>query len=256
MQDKEGNHLTPRIQVNITYHEKYGEVVRQIENLLQVIEGVLMIHKYAEKKSFEEKDFAAELNERLGESVLDRNQIGMLLDMMTVEVNEYSVVQQNKSLYKILQKRKQQKKVDVSEYIITGNFTRFKGSMMRLLSQCNPRRGMQYYAYFPYTQNRTVTIMPVLKLMEIVNLASYDLKGGENAEIFLRINDPDKIRRLAYSKYQNGVLQEIKRKHRDSQELLKRFFVCKMDDKRRWDFIESYFLGREEEIEMYLEGGK
>lgn len=256
MQDREGNHLTPRIQVNITYHEEYGEVVKQIENLLQAIEGVLMTHKYAEKKSFEEKDFSAELNERLGERVLDRNQIGMLLDMMTVEVNEYSVVQQNKSLYKILQKRKQQKKVDVSEYIITGNFTQFKGSMRRLLSQCNPGRGMQYHAYFPYTQNRTVTIMPVLKLMEIVNLASYDLKGGENAEIFLRINDPDKIRRLAYSKYQNGVLQEIKRKHRDSQELLKRFFVCKMNDKKRWDFIESYFLGREEEIEMYLEEGK
>lgn len=25
-----------------------------------------------------------------------------------------------------------------------------------------------------------------------------------------------------------------------------------MTDERRWDFIESYFLGREDELEMYL----
>lgn len=88
--------------------------------------------------------------------------------------------------------------------------------------------------------------------MEILELASYDLKGGENAEIFLRVNDPEKIKRLAYSKYQNEVLREVQRKHRDSQELLRQFFTNDMSNERRWDFIESYFLGREEELEMYL----
>lgn len=89
-------------------------------------------------------------------------------------------------------------------------------------------------------------------MMEILELASYDLKGGENAEIFLRINDPEKVKRLAYSKYQNEVLKEVQRKHRDSQELMRQFFSSNMGNERRWDFIESYFLGREEELEMYL----
>lgn len=252
MQDDKGAHLTPRIQVNVTYHKAYDEVKKQVEDLLEAIVSVLVVHKRAEKKSFEEREFVAELNERLSVNTLDRNQIGMLLDMMTIEVNENAVFQQNKSLYKIIQKRKQQKNPEMAEYIIMGNYARLKGSMMRLLSQCYPGEDMQYHAYLPYAQDKTISIMPILKLLEIIDLASYDLKGGENAEIFLRVNDPEKIKRLAYSNYQNEVLKEIKRKHRDSQELLKQFFTCPMGDEKRWDFIESYFLGREEELETYL----
>lgn len=252
MQDEKGAHLTPRIQVNVTYHKAYEEVKKQVEDLLEAIVSVLVVHKRAEKKSFEEREFVAELNEKLSVNALDRNQIGMLLDMMTIEVNENAVFQQNKSLYKIIQKRKQQKNPEMAEYIIMGNYARLKGSMMRLLSQCYPGEDMQYHAYLPYAQDKTISIMPILKLLEIMDLASYDLKGGENAEIFLRVNDPEKIKRLAYSNYQNEVLKEIKRKHRDSQELLKQFFTCPMGDEKRWDFIESYFLGREEELETYL----
>lgn len=252
MQDDKGAHLTPRIQVNITYHKAYDEVKKQVEELLEAIVSVLAIHKKAEKKSFEEREFIGELNEKLDVNALDRNQIGMLLDMMTIEVNENAVFQQNKSIYKIIQKRKQQKNSEMEEYIIMGNYTRLKGSMMRLLSQCYPGEDMQYCAYLPYSQDKTISIMPMLKLLEIIGVASYDLKGGENAEIFLRVNDPEKIKRLAYSNYQNAVLREIKRKHRDSQELLRQFFTCPMGDAKRWDFIESYFLGREEELEAYL----
>lgn len=252
MKDEKGAHLSPRIQVNITYYKKYNEIKEQVENLLEIITNVLSTHKNAEKKSFEEREFTLEVVEGLGINSLDRNQISMLLDMLTIEVNETSVFQENRSLYKILQKRKQKKNIEKSEYIVMGNYSRLKGSMMRLLSQCYPGEDMQYHAYLPYTPNKTIMIMPILKLLEIMNLASYDIKGGENAEIFLRVNDPEKIKRLAYSNYQNEVLREIKRKHRDSQELLKRFFTCSMKDEKRWDFIESYFLGREDELEIYL----
>ena len=252
MQDKNGEHLVPRIQVNVTYHKAYSEVKEQLEGLLDIIVDVLAVHKKADKKSFEERDFITEINEKLEVNTLDRNQIGMLLDMLTIEVNENIVFQQSRSLYKILQKRKQQKNPDLSEYIIMGNYSRLKDNMKKLLFLCYPGEDMQYHAYLPYSQERTISIMPILKLLEITDLASYDLKGGENAEIFLRVNDPEKIKNLAYSNYQNGVLKEIKRKHKDSQELLKRFFTCPMSDERRWDFIESYFLGREEELEIYL----
>ena len=209
------------------------------------------MHKHAEKKTFEEKDFAKELNERLPDVHLDKIQIGMLLDLLTIEVNESVSFQQNKSLYKILQKRKQ-KNSELSEYIIMGNYSRLKGSMMRLLSQCYPGRDKVYHAYLPFTADKSIAIMPMLKLLEIMDLASYDLKGGENAEIFLRINDPEKIKRLAYSGYHNEVLQEIRRKHLTSQNLMRQFFMTEMSNDRRWDFIESYYLGLEEELEYYL----
>ena len=40
----------------------------------------------------------------------------------------------------------------------------------------------------------SIAILPVLKLLQIFEFASYELRGGEPAEIFVRINDPEKIR--------------------------------------------------------------
>lgn len=247
--DGDGRHLAPRVQVNITYHRDYEKVKQFIGNLLNVILELFTMHRRAEKKAFELRDFLSELNERLGEHAIDRNQAGLLLDMLAVEASEKMDFQKNKSFHKILQKRKQQKKPEASEYVVLGNYSSIKGNIMKLLFQCRPGENMQYRGYFPFL-NRPLFIMPVLTLLEITDQASYDLKGGESAEIFLRINDPYKIERLAYGNYQNEVLQEIKRKHRDNQELLHRFFTCRMTDEQRWDFIESYFLGREEELNV------
>lgn len=200
MQDEKGSHIVPRVQVNISYQKDYDETIKTTKIILNAIIQVLSLHKRAVKKSFEEKEFVAELNECLGEHALDRNQIGMILDMMTFEVNEHAFFQQNKSIYKILQKRKQQKNPDVSEFIIMGNYARLTDNMLRLLTQCCPKEGKQYHAYVAYGADKTISIMPVIKLLEIVGLATYEIKGGENAEIFLRINDPEKVKRLAYSK--------------------------------------------------------
>ena len=75
-------------------------------------------------------------------------------------------------------------------------------------------------------------------------LESYEVRAYD---YILKPVTPERMNRLM-----NEVLKEIKRKHRDSQELLKQFFTCPMGDEKRWDFIESYFLGREEELETYL----
>ena len=142
--------------------------------------------------------------------------------------------------------------MEVSEYIISGNYSKLKGNMMRLLSQCVPDADMQYPSYVAYTRNQSLALMPILKFLQSVQLASYNLRGGENAEVVVRINDPEKLKRLANSNYQNSLLRVLHRKHSESQNLMRQFFTSTMSDERRWDFIESYFLGREEELEQYL----
>lgn len=92
--------------------------------------------------------------------------------------------------------------------------------MIKYLYQCQPNREQTFQSYVPMGQENTISILPVLKLLQILEYASYELRGGEKAEIFIRINDPEKIRYLANSNYKNGMLQEIVRRHRQSQELL------------------------------------
>lgn len=254
MKDENGFHIAPRVRINVVYHRPYEEVKRTVDQLVDALLAVLRIHKNAEKKTFDKRQFIAEFKEQPGGSSLDQNQIELILKMITLEVRE-SLPLRSTPVYKILQKRKQIQNPNEAEYMIRENYSRLKHSMTSWLFSCKPdeENGMEYHSYVPYTKDRSVDILPLLNLMEIAGLASYDMQGGENAEIFLRVNDPDKLKRLAFSvKYNNEVLKEIKRKHEDSQKLLQRFFVTKMTDQERWDFIESYFLGREEEMEWYL----
>lgn len=94
--------------------------------------------------------------------------------------------------------------------------------------------------------------MPLLRLLELLDLANYEIRGGEKAEVFIRINDPSKIQRLANSNYKNGVLQTIQARHRSNQKLLAAFFTKELSTDDCWNLIEEYFLGNEKFVSSVL----
>lgn len=245
MEDGNGNHIVPRIQINIVYHKEYEKVKEEVEALVDIIIEILKGHKNAPQKTFEEREFITEFKEAWKGEALNQNQIRLILDMLTIEVNENGNSPRGGS--RILQKRKQQKNQSEVEYIIRDSYYLFRNQIRNWLSDCYPNAqdGKEYHSYIPFNKDRMIELQPLLTLMEILELASYDLKGGEKAEIFLRVNDPVKLKNIAYAKdYSNVVLKEIVRRHKDSMELLRRFFTTPMTNEDRWNFIENYFLGR------------
>lgn len=246
LKDKNGFHLTSMVRVNVTYNQDYEKVKVIVEKILDSVMQILLQYKRS-NRTFAEKIFHNDLNSLLGEFSIDSAKTSMILNVFTINVNE----RKNNNSFRILQKRKLEKGNEY-EYLIVGNFSIVKSNIMRSLAQCNPASDMKYFTYVHYTNDAPINLMPLLQLMEILELASYDLKGGENAEVFLRINDPEKIKRLAKSDYKNNILTKIRKKHADSENLLKQFFTIKMTDEERWNFIESYFLGREEELNWII----
>lgn len=90
------------------------------------------------------------------------------------------------------------------------------------------------------------SFMNLAYLLEAFSIASYEVRGGESPEIFIRINDPYRISMLAATerRYSNSVLQDIKDQQQRSFQIMNHFFVDLHNDKDRWDFIEEYFLGK------------
>lgn len=110
-----------------------------------------------------------------------------------------------------------------------------------------------FFRFYPLTPNKQIEIMPLLRFMELLGLATYEIRGGEKAEVFIRINDPEKIERLATSgRYTNGVLQNIQEHHRNNENLLTAFFTANMSDEERWEVIEQYFLGNGDYVRQVL----
>ncbi|MBQ4058534.1 MAG: hypothetical protein IJD40_06350 [Lachnospiraceae bacterium] len=84
-----------------------------------------------------------------------------------------------------------------------------------------------------------------LKLLSIFDYATYEILGGEEPEIFIRLNDPNKIKNIVLGNtyYSNNYVNRAKKKHERDVSVLLRFFNGLTSDKERWDYIEDYFLG-------------
>ncbi len=91
-------------------------------------------------------------------------------------------------------------------------------------------------------------------MLQLFDMASYEMNGGKNPEIFVRINDPQKLRRIAYSdrKYSNRILAEIELRHKRAVHIMNSFMQGDYTNAERWQIIEEYFLGHDETVEAML----
>ncbi len=99
--------------------------------------------------------------------------------------------------------------------------------------------------YIPFDLSKSRLQHQTAQLIEAFNLGTFELIGGSRPLLFIRVNDPNKIGYLVSHNYQNNIVADIKKRHSNSMEIMELFFMSDFDTKKRWDFIESYFLGKD-----------
>ena len=123
---------------------------------------------------------------------------------------------QNKDRYKFIQMRKSQiNSMEVEYRIMNSNY------LVRQLSQCAPNNSENIHSSYVAisNSNKKTDVLQLSILLELFALATYEVVGGKNTEIFIRINDPMKIKRLSMSNYRNTILTDIER-----EKSLKKFY--------------------------------
>lgn len=90
---------------------------------------------------------------------------------------------------------------------------------------------------------KTTLLFGVLEAFDIVN---YQIIGGSNPEIYIRINSVLELERLVKhpEKYRNRILDSVHSRHRLSVAMLTHIFKNKMSTEQFWEMIEDYFLGK------------
>lgn len=211
-------------------------------------------HKTGKTKQFSQKQFEAELAEILDEKVIPHDKFGMLLDIFTESVNEGAAYSQSRSRVRVLRSRKIPGADETGYFVSSAAYAQLPNFFIHQIWQCKVNtEDNSFFRFYPLVQNKQIEIMSLLRFMELLGLATYEIRGGEKAEVFIRINDPEKLERLATSgKYTNGVLQSIQEHHRNNERLLTAFFASDMNDDERWELIEQYFLGNEEYVRRIL----
>ncbi len=95
----------------------------------------------------------------------------------------------------------------------------------------------------------------LLGLVEAMGLLIYSVTGGDNPEIYIRINSFFQLYREVNNptQYENRVLTNVYERHKTSVEMLTYLFKNEVSTKEFWELIEDYFLGKiPEEVSMRL----
>lgn len=103
-----------------------------------------------------------------------------------------------------------------------------------------------------YVTNNDLTMVCYTRLgyfLELLDIGTYEMKGGENPVVFIRLNDPERIKRDAFNAgYKNLLLQKTLQKFEVSNQIFDYFFCRKFSNEERWSFIEDFFLGADNDV--------
>ena len=98
-----------------------------------------------------------------------------------------------------------------------------------------------------YVTNNDMNMLSYTRLgyfLELLDIGTYEMKGGENPVVFIRLNDPERIMKDANNVgYKNLLLQKTMQKFEVSNSIFDYFFCREFTNGERWDFIEDFFLG-------------
>ncbi|HHT89924.1 MAG: helicase-related protein [Bacillota bacterium] len=251
--------VVPRIKLIITYDQGYES---SAHNLLEVAKALQKafgdLRRAYGGKQF---DFSAFANAFRGHypKKIRREYLSLLLDVFCYEGTD--IYEIPTAQWKFIERRKGESNRNYAENVYcmrTAKFGYIERNIQRYMRMaapndasgnrfitylCVPKRGQTYSEY-----------QLVACLLELFGFATYDLVGGRNPQIFVRINDPLKLARIssAKSEYRNRFLTDIEQRHKRAAAIVDSFMTAKLDDQARWSLIENYFLGFDNLVDSQL----
>ena len=245
----DGFRLSARVKVHIHYTADFDAVRESLRRSMTALSDVFNTYR-RESRMFTEDEFSRDVQQALGEGVLRREFAKPLLELFVTNVGENVQNSGFAEKGKFISLRRSGDG-GMLKYRMMNNYgyQLLMQTFDQLLMSCVPDEEKCYQGYIPAAVGgRPNQVMRLLAVLELFGLGSCEVAGGQNLEVFVRINDPQKVRSLSESHYRNAALQEIHRRHEAAEDMMAAFLQTKMDSAQRWDLIENYFLGREEEV--------
>lgn len=248
-----GEKVSPRINVIIHFNDDYEITCELLNDYTERLTHIFARFKN-HREFFTKTQFREAFKEEFKKSFRNNELPYVLLDIFVADVSRNVEFNQNIDKLKFIQERKAQNREELVYRVMNSNYVILKNHLSRLMAQCRPNMGKTSFSTYVAVSNSNShnNIVYLAIFLELFGLGSYEIIGGKNTEIFIRVNDPAKLRGLSRSNYSNGILTDIERKRNRSQKVLAEFMKAKMTDKQRWDIIEEYFLGRDEKVSALL----
>ena len=260
------NRISVRVKTQIHYEQDFETTRSKLRQYMEAVAQVFDAYrkgvhevdangKETVRKMFTVEDFCRDVQEKLGTEILNKDFAKALLELFVMDVQADPTRRETDRMKFIQATQRGGNRIGLLYRVTNGNYFSMANWMDQKLVNCAPNREeTEYMGYIPATiGGKQNPVMRLLAVLEIFGLASYEVRGGQNLEIFVRVNDPQKIRSLSESRsYKNMQLVEIHRRHADAEEMMLSFLTKDLTSKQRWDLVEDYFLGHDEVVGKVL----
>lgn len=233
---KEDNiELIPQLKMSFERLDSFNIVFSKLQNLLNVLQSILA----TSEGYFKQIDFQKKLNINLQDNEKAEKLSKFILSSYSGRLIQPGVIESNAFL-------QQRKSIDGLEYRVFN--TQYLASFTALLNRLNSLYGnTESTTVERYVTNKEANAINYVRLgyfLEMLELGTFEIKGGENPMVYIRINDPNRIERDSNnSGYSNSLLSKTLERHYLSNQIFDHFFLRSFSNFERWDFIEDFFLG-------------
>ncbi len=231
------NSVIPRYKLKVMLYDYPDNTIKKIEKYFEILNKAFdkLVGGF-----FGRRDLEKELKKYIDNPAFVKRISNMLLTMYTSKseiekgfrMQFDTFIQQRKSAYQ------DQYRIIYNAYEKTAHFAINKFNMMYKDNK------KMFLKYISANSEETEYRIKIAYLIEAFKLGNYELIGGQLPQIFIRINDPFKLKILIQKdSYSNEILQDVDNRHKRGIKIMEKFFTDEISNKKRWDFIEKYFMG-------------
>ncbi len=238
--------LIPQLKMSFERQGSFNSVFNRLQNLLNEVQSI-----FANTNGFfSQEEFQERLNGYLRDEEVAEKLSKFILSSYSGRLIQPGVIEPNAFL-------QQRRSVDGFEYRVFN--TQYLASFSTLLKRLNNLFGNTdsptAERYLTNNETNAINYVRLGYFLEMLELGTFELKGGENPMVFIRINDPGRIERDSNnSNYSNSLLNKTLERHFLSNQIFDHFFLRTFSNADRWSFIEDFFLGSD--VDSLLENYK
>ena len=244
----DGVEVIPQLKISFERLFSFGDIYQRMSELL---DGLKKIFSDFGGGFFSQKDLESAIFRLIGNASKTEKLSAFILSSFSGRMIQPGVIEPNA----FLQKRRE---IDGERYRVFNN--QYLPSFNSLTSRLNNIFGeTESNTVIRYVTNKDINSVHYTRLgyfLEILELGVFEIKGGENPMVFIRINDPNRIDRDSKSNnYTNMLLSKTLERHHLSNQIFDHFFLRSFSNDERWEFIEDFFLGSDIDVLLNKFGG-
>lgn len=238
--------ISPQLKLSVLFNDPVDATLIKLTSMFQTLERVMTSFHGS---YFSKQELYQALLKQLNNDTLARNLSNLLIAMYS---ENHNFGRQGNSMMSdgaFIQKRFNTLKGQDEYRVISGAFGQVKAKgRQRFQTLFGGSTEIEQVKYISTDPEKNRECIKLAYIMEVFDLCTYEIVGGEQPQIFIRINDPLKITRLAKSRdYTNGVVAAVEQRFGLNVRMMTHFFINDLSDDERWQFIEQYFLGKSED---------